>query len=477
MSVYTHVDFNESRLLEDKQTYREFISPETSPPDPPNYVRPDGYTRAYQIQRADLVTTDDVTVVMSIASNKLAAGLMGSDAVSSSFMLVNNKGDYFECGVCHNKPYIGREVIFARKYVGGRGVEVTTGKNYTSNNWNESSYVIKVTIVNGVAQTTVNSSYTQTDITALPKQFDRIYKITKLVSVDTNLYPGCFPKNKLDVMLIRSVSIQGQNTYFRRILLKPLKKSFLAVREDALDIDDAALLTTITPQTTTQGLSNEPDQLDEVALTSDVSELINSRGRGRVVFPDSVISIDEKDIYDERYLPITEALQINARLRRLVLSKGGTNTPRDMGNMIVAMIQLFVLYSTVKNISVKEGYKVETVLGGKPVDLSYSEVREAILGGKFDGSQSNTVRSFMRYFTHTAITLLVEKKIQPAYTALAKHGVPKRFTPYCFDFALLDNRYYPADILKANSMACAVAIKAANLRRRGSETYNILENV
>nr|AVD53881.1 divergent coat protein [Grapevine leafroll-associated virus 3] len=477
MSAYTHVDFHESRLIEDKERYLSFVSAETAPPDPPDYVRPDGYTRAYQIQRADFAVTGDLEVTMSILSNKLAAGLMGSDAVSSSFMLVNSKGDYFECGLCHNKPYVGREVVFARKYIGSRGIEITTGKNYTSNNWNESSYVVKVTITNGIAYTVVNSSYTQTDVTGLPKDFNRIYKITKLVSVDSNLYPGCFSASKLNVMNIRSVSIRDKTIYFRDILLKPLKKSFLASKQTALGVDDTSLLRSSTPVQTQSNIDDGPDRLDAVALTSDISELINARGQGKVVFPDSIITFNEKDIYDERYLPITEALQINARLRRLVLSKGGSITPQDMGNMIVSMIQLFVLYSTVKNIDVKDGYKVETILGGKPVDLSYSEVREAILGGKYDGSSSNIVRSYMRYYTHTAITLLVEKRIQPAYTALAKHGVPKRFTPYCFDFALLDNRYYPADILKANSMACAVAIKAANLRRRGSETYNILENI
>nr|WNK15234.1 MAG: coat protein [Grapevine leafroll-associated virus 3] len=477
MGAYTHIDFHESRLLEDKQAYLSFKSANDAPPDPPGYIRPDGYTRAYLIQRADFPSTRDLSLTLSIASNKLASGLMGSDAVSSSVLLMNKKGDYFECGVCHNKPYLGREVVFCKKYVSGRGIEITTGKNYTSNNWNESSYVLRVNVVNGIAQTTVNSSYTQTDVSGLPKDWERVYKITKIVSADQNLYPGCFSTSKLDVMLIRSLIVSPVNVFFRNVLLKPLRKSFNARLEDVMSIDDATLLVPepIMPEST--GGAGPPEQLDTVALTSDITELISARGQGRIGFPDSVMSINEADIYDERYLPITEALQINARLRRLVLSKGGRQTPQDMGNAIVAMIQLFVLYSTVKNISVKDGYRVETELGGKRVYLSYSEVREAILGGKMDASPTNTVRSYMRYFTHTAITLLIEKKIQPAYTALAKHGVPKKFSPYCFDFALLDNRYYPADILKANSMACAVAIKSANLRRKGSETYNILENV
>ncbi|AFU08347.1 divergent coat protein [Grapevine leafroll-associated virus 3m] len=477
MSAYTHVSFHESDLLTDRDNYLSFNSAESAPPDPPGYTRPDSYTRAYQIQRADFTKENNLTIVLSIVSNKLASGLMGGDAVSSSFMVANSRGDYLECGICHNKPYLGRETVFCRKYINGRGIEVTTGKNYTSNNWNESSYVIKMTIVGGMAQTTVNSSYSQTDISGLPKDFDRIYKITKIVSVDTNLYPGCFSKNKLGVMEIRSVTISQMNISFRNILLKPMRKSFLALKEDALSIDEAVLrrqVVTTTPSTTTEG---ENEQLDTVALTSDVAELIGSRGQGRITFPDNVLSFNERDIYDERYLPITEALQINARLRRLVLSKGGSASPLDMGNMIVAMIQLFLLYSTVKNISTKDGYRVETVLGGRQVSLSYAEVREAILGGTFDGSSTNVVRSFMRYFTHTAITLLIEGKVQPAYTALAKHGVPKKFTPYCFDFALLDNRYYPSDILKANSMACAVAVKSANLRRKGSETHNILESI
>nr|ADQ57675.1 divergent coat protein [Grapevine leafroll-associated virus 3]ADQ57703.1 divergent coat protein [Grapevine leafroll-associated virus 3]ADQ57710.1 divergent coat protein [Grapevine leafroll-associated virus 3]ADQ57717.1 divergent coat protein [Grapevine leafroll-associated virus 3]ADQ57731.1 divergent coat protein [Grapevine leafroll-associated virus 3] len=477
MGAYTHVDFHESRLLKDKQDYLSFKSANEAPPDPPGYVRPDSYVRAYLIQRADFPDTQSLSVTLSIASNKLASGLMGSDAVSSSFMLMNDAGDYFECGVCHNKPYLGREVIFCRKYLGGRGVEITTGKNYTSNNWNEASYVIQVNVVDGLAQTTVNSTYTQTDVSGLPKNWTRIYKITKIVSVDQNLYPGCFSDSKLGVMRIRSLLVSPVRIFFRDILLKPLKKSFNARIEDVLNIDDASLSvpSPVVPEST--GGVGPSEQLDVVALTSDVTELINTRGQGKICFPDSVLSINEADIYDERYLPITEALQINARLRRLVLSKGGSQTPRDMGNMIVAMIQLFVLYSTVKNISVKDGYRVETELGQKKVYLSYSEVREAILGGKYDASPTNTVRSFMRYFTHTTITLLIEKKIQPAYTALAKHGVPKRFTPYCFDFALLDNRYYPADVLKANAMACAIAIKSANLRRKGSETYNILESI
>nr|AZR37622.1 CPm [Grapevine leafroll-associated virus 3] len=477
MGAYTHVDFHESRLLSDKQAYLTFKSASDAPPDPPGYTRPDGYTRAYMIERADFPKTANISLILSISSNKLATGLMGSDAVSSSFMLANEKGDYFECGVCHNKPFLNREVVFCKKYIGGRGIEITTGKNYTSNNWNESSYVIRVDVEAGLARTTVNSSYTQTDVSGLPKDWVRIYKITKLVSVDANLYPGCFPASKLDVMFIRTLVTPATQLFFRKILLKPLRKSFLARLEDVAAIDDLSLLsqTTTTPAST--ATSDVPDQLDSVALTSDVAELINARGRGRVNFPDSVISFREEDIYDERYLPLTEALQINARLRRLVISKGGRQSPQDMGNFIVAMIQLFVLYSTVKNISVKDEYRVETELNGKRVSIKYSEVREAILGGTLDASPTNTVRSFMRYFTHTAITLLIEKKIQPAYTALAKHGVPKRFTPYCFDFALLDNRYYPADILKANSMACAVAIKSANLRRKGSETYNILENI
>nr|AXI82177.1 divergent coat protein [Grapevine leafroll-associated virus 3] len=477
MGVYTHIDFHESTLLQDKQAYLTFKTANDAPPDPPGYVRPDSYTRAYIIQRADFPRVRDLSLTMSIASNKLATGLMGSDAVSSSFMLVNNKGDYFECGVCHNKPYLGREVIFCKKYIGGGGIEITSGKNYSSNNWNESSYVLQVNITNGLAQTVVNSSYTQTDVSGLPGDWVRVYKITKIVSVDQNLYPGCFSTQKLNVMSIRSLLVSPISVFYRNVLLKPLRKSFNARLEDVVSIDDS-MLSAPEPITLAPTEDRGPlEQLDTVALTSDVAELVNAKGRGRISFPDSTISINEADIYDERYLPITEALQINARLRRLVLSKGGSQTPQDMGNFIVAMIQLFVLYSTVKNISVKEGYRVETELGNKRVSLSYSEVREAILGGKLDASPTNTVRSFMRYFTHTAITLLIEKKIQPAYTALAKHGVPKRFTPYCFDFALLDNRYYPADILKANAMACAVAIKSANLRRKGSETYNILESV
>nr|AXI82126.1 divergent coat protein [Grapevine leafroll-associated virus 3]AXI82235.1 divergent coat protein [Grapevine leafroll-associated virus 3] len=477
MGAYTHVDFHESRLLADKQAYSTFKSANDAPPDPSGYVRTDGYTRAYLIERADFPATGNLTIVMSIASNKLASGLMGSDAVSSSFMLMNEKGNYYECGVCHNKPYLGREVIFAKKYVNKQGIEITTGKNYTSNNWNESSYLIRVEIRDGLAQATVNSSYTQTDVTGLPEDWSRIYKITKIVSVDINLYPGCFSAAKLNVMSIRSILLQGQRVDFRKIILKPMRKSFLARLEDVASVDDSSLLTPTSATAPPADSSNAPDQLDTVELTSDIAELINARGQGRVGFPDSVLSIDEKDIYDERYLPITEALQINARLRRLVLSKGGKQSPQDMGNFIVAMIQLFLLYSTVKNISVKEGYRVDTELGGKRVSISYSEVREAILGGKLDASPTNTVRSFMRYFTHTAVTLLIEKKVQPAYTALAKHGVPKKFTAYCFDFALLDNRYYPTDVLKANSMACAIAIKSANLRRKGSETYNILENI
>nr|AXI82030.1 divergent coat protein [Grapevine leafroll-associated virus 3] len=477
MGAYTHVDFNESRLLEDKKAYLTFKSANDAPPDPPTYTRTDGYTRAYLIERADFPAIGNLTVTISIASNKLASGLMGSDAVSSSFILMNSKGDYFECGVCHNKPYLGREVVFSKRYIGGRGTEITTGKNYTSNNWNENSYVLKVDINNGLAQTTVNTSYTQTDVSGLPKDWNRIYKVTKIVSADTNLYPGCFSEAKLDVMLIRTVLISTIDLRFRKVLLKPLRKSFLARPQDANSIDDSLLIESASTTIATTDASNVPDQLNTVELTSDIAELINTRGQGRISFPDSILSINEKDIYDERYLPITEALQINARLRRLVISKGGSQSPKDMGNFIVAMIQLFVLYSTVKNISVKEGYRVETELGGERVYISYSEVREAILGGTLDASPTNTIRSFMRYFTHTAITLLIEKKIQPAYTALAKHGVPKKFTPYCFDFALLDNRYYPADVLKANSMACAVAIKSANLRRKGSETYNILESI
>nr|ADQ57602.1 divergent coat protein [Grapevine leafroll-associated virus 3] len=477
MGAYTHIDFHESQLLKDKQDYLSFKSAVEAPPDPPGYVRPDNYTRAYLIQRADFPRTGDLSVTLSIASNKLASGLMGSDAVSSSFMLMNDGGDYFECGVCHNKPYLGREVVFCKKYISGRGVEITSGKNYSSNNWNQSSYLIQVDIVNGLARTTVNSNYTQTDVSGLPRNWTRIYKITKIVSVDQNLYPGCFSSSKLNVMLIRSLTVSPVRTFFRDVLLKPLRKSFNARIEDVLSIDEAALLTPSPVVPVSTDGTGPSEQLDVVALTSDITELINARGQGRIGFPDSVLSISEADIYDERYLPITEALQINARLRRLVLSKGGSQTPQDMGNMIVAMIQLFVLYSTVKNISVKDSYRVETELGRKNVSLSYSEVREAILGGKYDASPTNTVRSFMRYFTHTTITLLIEKKIQPAYTALAKHGVPKRFTPYCFDFALLDNRYYPADVLKANAMACAVAIKSANLRRKGSETYNILESI
>lgn len=474
MATYTLTPFEETRSRKevDKyeriKTYKDFDDLQV----PDNRV--DNFSRLCTVETCRIEPTMDLRVVGLVTMQKSRGrGLTNGESLSCRIRFVGASGKFLEVAVTHNFPYVRRENITTRRYDGAVAKEMVTGKNFSLNSWDESPYHLEISVSASRMGVEVNNGWFLSDITGIGENIEviKLYRVFR--TVDTEAFPGKYD-NELIEKFTASVESKGKPLEFSQNLLKLTRKTFTFSQHYVRLVDAATLEDERVSALTSQNVTRPTSELEKLEMVGTLDKLVVDRGRAVYDMPESSFAVRESDIYDERFMDKVEALRVNTRLNNLMYSLGGSGSVTDKGNFLVGVVQLFLLYSTVKYPTLNPAYKIKVRLEKGEVDLTFQDVRRAILDGDEDNSSTNKVRTYMRYYANTAVSLLLAGKVQPAYTAAAKHGVPKKFLPFCFDFAVLDSRYYTQDVLKANALASAYAIRLAREKGSDKEQYNLL---
>ncbi|QZB90245.1 CPm [Pineapple mealybug wilt-associated virus 6] len=474
MSVFVDIPLGITNKLSHKRLYSLLTSKDATEWITDNKVRVDGFIRVHSAEHAVVDWKGDFSITAIVSVDKSRRLMTGSSALQARIRLDDGGDNYVEVVVQHNVPYAGREFMIVRRREDEVSREVATGSNFTVNSWDEQPYTAAIQRKSGKITVGLNRGYEMEPFNGVKFPVRRVVLIKTYRTPDPTTVVNSIGDDVFNIM-----KITVRNLEFFPTLLIPYRTSFLYSLKEVDKVSDATLEDdTQRPQAeigVTQDSKPRNEELQQFARTVELDSLLRDKGKAILEFPEGVLSFSEKSVGDERYMPLPEALQVNTRLKRVARQIGIGNENRELVVFMMGVIQLFLTFSTVKNIEVKESYYVEIPIKGNFVRLSYDSVRRAILDAQLDGSQTNKVRTYMRYYAHTTIAGLLNGSLTPAYSAAAKHGVPKKYLPYCFDFALLDSRYYNSDILKANSLANAWAIKLASLKRAEKEVHSIFE--
>lgn len=474
MATYTLTPFKETNSKRERLKYEQVKTFADLEALQVTDNRVDNFSRLCTVESCKIERAAELHVVGLVTLFKARGrDLSSGESLSCRIRFLAASGKFLEVAVTHNFPYVRRENITTRRYDGSVAKEMATGRNFTLNSWDESPYHLEISVSPSRMVVEVNNGWFLGDTAGIGEEIEEIKLYRVFRTVDNQAFPGKYDDSIIE-KISATVNRSNKTLIFSQRLLELTKKTYTFSLKYVMLVDENSLVSE--PVVTGQPASatRPTSELERLQMVGTLDKLVVERGKAVYDTPEGVFNVKESDIYDERFMDKVEALKVNSRLNALMYNLGSDGSVTDKGNFLVGLIQLFLLYSTVKHPTLNPAYKIRIVLNGREVDLSFQAIRRAILDGDDDYSSTNKVRTYMRYYGNTAVSLLLSGKIQPAYTAAAKHGVPKKFLPFCFDFAILDSRYYTQDVLKANALASAYAIKLAKEKGEGKEQYNLL---
>nr|WCR39418.1 CPm [Pineapple mealybug wilt-associated virus 2] len=469
--------FRLSDKLDDKRKYIDLDNGSLKWERVPHGERYDAYVRAITVDDYPIDMTKSDTIELDITVFPIPTYDTTSGYIIH-FEFIETQDKCLRVGLGHNTQYLGRQHFSVKSVDGNASSETMLDSNFVSNSWLQSSYKILFSLVVGRIVVKIDNYYVFRT-PAVPQINPKILRIVRtLRSTNSNLkYGTVTPAQFAKFGLKFGTNVTNvDESKVRHRLVPPDWRAFMPNRQyvdmvpdESLDKDVPVPIPSVQTNTNATPSAEAIQELNKV-LSAD--KIIESRGKAILEFLPNATQFNEADIYDERYLDEQLSLKVNTALSALCVELMGDKSRGALETLIIAMIQLCVTYSTVKNMIIKKEYYVETTYNGKLICVSYLAIRSCIdkaVGSSFEG---NALRQYMRYFTYTTVYAMRAGLVTPNYSAAAKHGVPKRFINYSFDYCMLDPRYSQYDELKAASLAHAYAIKLKATRGSDSEVYN-----
>lgn len=487
--------FQITRELADRALYRELDQGKSD-----NFIkRPskaiDALTRLWDIHEVALPLNEDLTVTIAVSCpNRRYADFY--DKYALSFRFEENDNSYVAFSVDTPRLSDHSDIFRTTVATNDAVVDNVTGRNFSLNLWrNYLKYIFKIEIYKrGQMFVTIDNYYTMSTVNFKPKQFKYLKIIKMLITSKRITLPTDIDKNIVDVFSVDQVIVNGITKQSTAMAVEPSTRSVSRNLGEIIALPDSYWVqptidqqtvpenTTVPPlvgQQTNSQISTSDDSallsptLTKLNTTTDLRDLINRESQVAFDLKKDLSNLELKHWQDDRLVVPDVAYAINGRLRKLCVEVLGSSSSEALSAFLIAMLQLMVTYTTVAGITIRPEYKVDFVYKQKNYSLQYASVVNAILGPNPTVSSDNIVRRYMRYWSPTTIRAIKQGLILPNAVLCARHGLPKQYLAFGFDFTHLDSRYYTADELKAASLATSYALRFAEVKSGRGDIHNL----
>lgn len=219
--------------------------------------------------------------------------------------------------------------------------------------------------------------------------------------------------------------------------------------------------------------TEQTEVLPEPSLDLDINKLLQFEQEkfDKLKFLEDDIPL-ESTIEVPGLLSKEEFTKLNNACFQFFKERYGTDDKTTMAVALIFLIQMGVLYST--SLGARRYGNDEIVTKGKYSCLfRYSEIWDLLDENVDKTKHVNSMRTYLRHHSNFCTSLLLKGVIKPNVKLVSKHGIPKKFYPYCFDFSMVNAIDHGVDAVIANVVSKLIAIRSSN--KQSNKIFNAID--